>query len=151
MTQQTETMPADSPFSSWRPHHIGIRVPDFDAAVAWYEGNLGFRLVGRVTYGTTNFGMLALAGDDSFCLELLANPDGMQRPAYADLPGSHNLMGWHHISFSTPDLAASIDALKSKGIVMVSDPMDVPALSVRFAFFADPWGNLFELAQPLDP
>jgi hypothetical protein len=33
-----------SPFASWKVEHLGIRVPDFDAAVAWHTEKLEFRL-----------------------------------------------------------------------------------------------------------
>ena len=32
---------------------------------------------------------------------------------------------------------------------MLSEPHDVPQLSLRVAFFADPWGDLFELVQAM--
>ena len=43
-------------------------------------------------------------------------------------------------------LACGIE-LKRRGVTIVSEPVDVPNISRRFAFFADPWGNLFELTQ----
>ena len=39
------TSKTSSPFASWRPSHAGIRVPNFDEAVAWYTTTLDFRLL----------------------------------------------------------------------------------------------------------
>ena len=142
--------PTTSPFQSWKGEHAGIRVPDFDAAVTWYTEKLDFRLTRSSVLGASTFGFLSPAGDDGFGLELLANPNGAERPAYTDLGGSHNQMGWHHICFRTDDVAAGIDELRRRGVQIVSEPFDVAAFGIRFAFFADPWGNLFELLQTVE-
>jgi glyoxylase I family protein len=42
-----------------------------------------------------------------------------------------------------------VTALRQRGVRIVSEPGDVPPLGLRFAFFCDPWGNLFELLEPL--
>jgi catechol 2,3-dioxygenase-like lactoylglutathione lyase family enzyme len=139
-----------SPFLSWRGEHAGIRVPDFDAAVAWYSDKLDFRLTRSSVVGPTSFGFMSPAADDSFNIELLANPSGAERPSYDDLGGSHNLMGWHHLCFRVDDVSAGIEELKRRGVSIVSPPFDVAAFGIRFAFFADPWGNLFELVQNID-
>jgi glyoxylase I family protein len=34
-------------------------------------------------------------------------------------------------------------------VVIVSEPHDVAVMGIRLAFFADPWGNLFEVIQSL--
>lgn len=139
-----------SPFQSWKGQHAGIRVPNFDSAVAWYAEKLDFRLTRSSSMGATSFGFLSPAADDSFGLELLANPEAAERPPYEDLGGSHNLMGWHHICFGVDDVVAGIAELERRGVKIVSAPFDVHAFSVRFAFFADPWGNLFELVQHIN-
>ncbi|GAX56257.1 hypothetical protein SO3561_07824 [Streptomyces olivochromogenes] len=40
-----------SPFSSFHGHHVGIRVPDYDAAKAWYTEKLDFRVLQEWPYG----------------------------------------------------------------------------------------------------
>jgi glyoxylase I family protein len=35
----------DSPFASLRGHHVGIRVPDYEAALTWYTQKLDFRVL----------------------------------------------------------------------------------------------------------
>ena len=42
-----------------------------------------------------------------------------------------------------------IDELKRRGVTIVSQPHDVAAMGLRVAFFADPWGNLFEVIQSI--
>jgi hypothetical protein len=45
---------------------------------------------------------------------------------------------------------ATIATLRSRGVVLVTEPFVLPAISRKLAFFADPFGNLIELAEVLD-
>lgn len=63
-----------SPFASWKVDHAGIRVPDFDTAIAWYTETLDFRLRKHVSFAGLTFAFLSPASDDSFIFELLAGP-----------------------------------------------------------------------------
>jgi glyoxylase I family protein len=44
---------------------------------------------------------------------------------------------------------AAIEYLKKQSVTIVSQPHDVAAMGLRVAFFADPWGNYFEVTQLL--
>jgi catechol 2,3-dioxygenase-like lactoylglutathione lyase family enzyme len=68
------TPPASSPLASFKINHAAIRVPDFDAAVAWYADKLDFRSKQTVSVAGLSFGFLYPAGDDSFHFELMAPP-----------------------------------------------------------------------------
>jgi catechol 2,3-dioxygenase-like lactoylglutathione lyase family enzyme len=138
---------ASSPLDSLKINHAAIRVPDFDTAVAWYADKLDFRLKQRVSVAGLSFGFLYPAGDDSFHFELMAGPGAAKRPAYADLHDSYEMSGWHHPGFSVDSVDTVIDELKHRDVTIVSEPHDVPAMGLRVAFFADPWGNLFEVIQ----
>jgi glyoxylase I family protein len=89
------------------------------------------------------------AGDDSFHFELIAGPGAAVRPAYKDLHDSYNRSGWHHPGFSVDSVDAAVDELKRRHVTIASEPHDVPANCLRVAFFADPWGDLFEVIQSL--
>jgi catechol 2,3-dioxygenase-like lactoylglutathione lyase family enzyme len=143
---QTDTHPS-SPFASWRGDHVGIRVPDFDAAAAWYTGTLDFRVTHTMPLGEKTLAFLSPPNDDSFRIEFIAGPGCADRPDYAQLADTHAVGGWHHFCLRVADVDASIAELTRRGVRIVSAPRDVPALGVRFAFFSDPWGNLIELAQ----
>lgn len=134
-----------SPFASCRVHHAGIRVPDFDAAIKWYTEVLDFRLLNFLPIRDLTFGFIAPAADDTFRIEILAGPGAAVRPPYENLPGSYNMAGWHHLGIRVEDVDAAIHELKSRNVKIVSEPHDVPAMGLRVAFFADPWGNLLEV------
>ncbi len=48
-----------------------------------------------------------------------------------------------------PDRLKAVFCLSVPYVPRVSEPHDVAAIGLRVAFFADPWGNLFEVIQPL--
>ncbi len=138
-----------SPLASLKINHTAIRVPDFDTAIAWYAEKLGFQLKKSGSVAGLSFGFLYPAGDDNFHFELMAGPGATQRPPYKDLHDSYNMSGWHHPGFSVDSVDAVIDELKRRGVTIASEPHDVAAMGLRVAFFADPWGNLFEVIQSI--
>ncbi|MGV1760874.1 VOC family protein [Rhizobium sp. A22-96] len=137
-----------SPFASWKVDHAGIRVPDFDAAIAWYTTKLDFRLVKSAVVGNLTFGFVSPATDDSFSFEIMAGPDATDRPAYSDFRDSYTLSGWHHLGIRVDDVDAAVEELKRRDVKIISEPHDVPVLRLRLAFFCDPWGNLLEVIAP---
>jgi catechol 2,3-dioxygenase-like lactoylglutathione lyase family enzyme len=145
----SQTAGTPSPFASWKGDHAGIRVPDFDAAVAWYTQKLDFRLTQSCIVGELTFAFLAPAFDDHFSVELLAGPGADKRPPYDDLRASFRLSGWHHVCFRVDSVDDAIEALRHRGVAIVSEPHDVIPMGRRVAFFADPWGNLLEVTQPI--
>ncbi len=147
-TSSTPPKPS-SPFASWRGDHVGIRVPDFDAAAAWYTGTLDFRITHTMALGEKTLAFLSPAADDSFRIEFIAGPGCAERPTYPQLADTHALGGWHHLCMRVDDVDTAIEELGRRGVRIVSEARDVPGLGLRFAFFSDPWGNLIELTQPL--
>ena len=144
--------PADntsSPFASWRADHCGIRVPDFDEAIAWYTDTLDFRLLRSVSIGNLTFGFVAPAADDTFSFEIMGGPGAASRPPYENLHESYDLAGWHHVGIRVENVDNAVDELKRRGVKIVSEPHDVAVMGLRLAFFADPWGNLLEVIQSI--
>jgi catechol 2,3-dioxygenase-like lactoylglutathione lyase family enzyme len=140
---------ASSPLASLKINHVAIRVPDFDTAIAWYAEKLDFRSRQSVSLAGLTFAFLYPAADDSFHFELLAGPGAAERPAYKDLHDSYKMSGWHHPGFRVESVDDVIDELKRRNVTIASEPHDVAAIGLRVAFFADPWGNLFEVIQSI--
>jgi glyoxylase I family protein len=146
----TASPASSSPFASWKFEHAAIRVPDFDAAVAWYSDKLDFRLIKSSPLGDKVYGFLiAPAVDAAFTVEFVAGSGADNRPAYDSLGSSLKLLGLHHLGFRVDSVDEAIAELNRRSVRIVSEPHDVPNLSLRVAFFADPWGNLFEIIQEL--
>src|SRR5262249_31806028 len=127
----------------------GVRVPDINEATTWYTEKLDFRIVQRWPYGDLQLAYMTPAADSTFTLELLAGPGAVERKPYADLTASLNLAGWHHICFMVESVVTIVDELRRRGVTIVTEPFDLPIINRKLAFFSDPWGNLFELAQVL--
>jgi len=59
------------------------------------------------------------------------------------------LAGYHHICLSVQNVDDAVAELRRRDVKIVTEPFNLPAINRRLAFFADPWGNLFELAEVL--
>ena len=138
-----------SPFTSMKGDHVAVRVPDIDAALAWYTEKLDFRVVIRWPYGDLQLAYVAPPVDSTFKIELIAGPGAAARPPYRDLGDSLGASGWHHVCFMVDSVDATVGELRRRGVKIVQEPFDLPDISRRLAFFADPWSNLLELAQIL--
>lgn len=139
-----------SPFADWRAHHVAFRTPDYVAARDWYVSALDFRVIAEWDYGDIRLAFLAPPGDDGFYIELFG--DGSPAPCEArpwiDLNDSLKYRGFHHVCFSVADVDGTVARLMERGARIVLEPVDIAAINRRIAFFADPFGNLVELAGP---
>lgn len=138
-----------SPFSTMRGAHVAVRVPDFEASKKWYMEKLDFRVVHEWPFGDLQLAYLAPPNDDNFWVELLAGGNPAPAPDYSDLNESLHPAGYHHFCIDVANVDATLAELKRRGVTLVGEPFDLPAIGKRLGFFADPWGNLIELAELL--
>ena len=75
------------------------------------------------------------------------NPVGGLHPA--DLGDSLKYRGYHHFCLSVASVDATVAKARKRGVVIVTEPFVLPAISRSLAFFANPFGNLVELAELL--
>lgn len=138
-----------SVFGDMRGHHVAVRVTDFDIARNWYIEKLDFRVVHEWPYADEQLAYLASANDDHFMIELLGGgePLPLDAPAYTDLGDSLRYAGYHHYCINVNDIEATVAALRARGVTIVTEPFFLDAISRKLAFFADPFGNLIELAE----
>jgi catechol 2,3-dioxygenase-like lactoylglutathione lyase family enzyme len=141
----------DSAFADIKGHHVALRVADFDAARRWYVEKLDFRVVYEWPYTDQRLAYVAPPDDDHFWVELLGDgsPAPAQKPGYSDLGDSLNYAGYHHFCLTVNDIDATVAELRRRGVTIVTEPFTLDVISRKLAFFADPWGNLIELAQIL--
>ncbi|GGX59639.1 hypothetical protein GCM10010358_12670 [Streptomyces minutiscleroticus] len=148
-------MPADppknpaSPFASFRGHHVGVRVPDHEAARSWYTEKLDFRVVQEWPYGELRLACLSPAADDDFHLELLAGPVPHPNEVLDDLGAGLGHGGYQHLCLHVDDVDKACAELAARGVDLVGEPFEIEEISRRLAFFRDPWGNMIELSQRL--
>lgn len=140
-----------SPFADMRAHHVAVRAPSLAEAKDFYVGKLDFRVVAEWDYADEHLAYLAPPTDDHFYVEVLGGgntPPKEVRP-YMDLGDSLKYRGYHHFCLNVASVDETIAKLRARGVRMVTAPFVLPAISRRLAFFADPFGNLVELAEVL--
>jgi lactoylglutathione lyase/glyoxylase I family protein len=55
----------------------------------------------------------------------------------------------NHVCIQVANVDDSLAELRRRGVTIMGEPFELAAIDSRLAFFADPFGNLFELKQPL--
>jgi lactoylglutathione lyase/glyoxylase I family protein len=141
---------ADHPFTSWVGHHAAIRVPDYDASKAWFVNQLGWRVMQEWRYGSLQLAYLAPLGGDDFHVEILGGPGAATQPTWDSVDASLTQNGLNHVCIQVTSVDDSLGELRRRGVTIIGEPFELEAISSRLAFFADPFGNLFELKQALN-
>ena len=136
-------------FQSWRGHHAAIRVPDYEVSVRWFVDQLGWRVTNEWMYGDLQRAYSAPPGDDRFHVEILAGPGAAPQPVFDTVDDSLTRNGLNHVCIQVESVDESLEALRRRDVRIVGEPFELEAINSRLAFFADPFGNLFELKQAL--
>ena len=140
-----------SPFADMKGHHVAIRTPDLKTALAWYVEKLDFRVIHEWPYADEELAYVAPPTDDHFYVEVLGGgePAPQDVRPYSDLGDSLKYAGYHHFCLNVESVDQTVAHLRERGVLIVTEPFELPAISRRLAFFADPFGNLIELAEVL--
>ena len=140
-----------SPLADVSGNHVGLRVPDYEAAKKWWIEKLDFRVIHEWPYADEKLAYLAPANDNSFWVEILAGGKLKPQPAYKDLAESLENPGLHHICIHVKNIEKTLGELKKRGVTVVGDVFFLEAITRKLAFIADPWGNLIELSEVVSP
>ncbi|MGW4331151.1 methylmalonyl-CoA epimerase [Nocardia sp. CY41] len=131
--------------------HVGIAVPDLDAAVAWYAENLGMVETHREVNEAQGVheAMLSLPGapDRATALQLLAPLDAESTIAkFIDRSGP----GLQQLAYRVTDIEAVSAHLRAKGLRLLYEaPRHGTADSrINFIHPKDAGGVLIELVEP---
>jgi catechol 2,3-dioxygenase-like lactoylglutathione lyase family enzyme len=130
-------------------HSIGLMaivVRDYDEALSFYVGILGFRLIEDTPVPAQNKRWVVIApeGSDSTRL-LLARALGDEQSSRV----GNQTGGRVFVFLYTDDFWRDFRAYKAKGVVFVREPVEEPYGTV--AVFKDLYGNLWDLLQPRTP
>lgn len=132
---------------SLRGVHVGLRVAERDAAVAWYRDKLDMHETRAFDLNGMTFTEMALPGDPTFRIELVSGPGASGGPENDDLFASFGSHGWHHLGLWVDDVDAAVETLRTRGVAVTLEPTDNDHWKVRVAFVVDPWSNVIELLQ----
>lgn len=151
-----------------RLDHVGLTVPDLEAALEFYSALLEAKEIFRL--GPFDSRELPAVGgldwsaayvnvsDARFTLAMLETPSGSRvelfqydRPTdrVPDPPRNCDV-GGHHIAFKVTDLDAAVALGSQLGLRFMAGPIaieDGPAAGQRIIYSLDPWGNQLELVE----
>jgi catechol 2,3-dioxygenase-like lactoylglutathione lyase family enzyme len=141
--------------------HIGLTVPDLQAAIRFFVDVIGCQLV--TTFGpfrddegpfmsdTLNVHPRAVIEQIALLrcgmgssIELFQYSAPVQR---ADPPMNSDI-GGHHLAFYVDDMTAAVDYLKANGVRMLAGPLSItegPVAGQTINYFLAPWGLQLEL------
>ncbi|WP_414690423.1 methylmalonyl-CoA epimerase [Nocardioides sp.] len=128
--------------------HVGVAVPDLDAAIAFYEDTYGMRLVHQEVNEEQGVREAMMAvGDSGSCIQLLAPLTGESTIAkFLDRSGP----GMQQLAYRVADLDVVSATLRERGLRLLYDePRRGTAGSrVNFIHPKDAGGVLVELVEP---
>jgi len=130
--------------------HVGVAVPDLDAAIAFYRDTYGMRLVHEETNEEQGVREAMMAvGDSGSCVQLLAPLTPQSTIAtFLDRSGP----GVQQVAYRVEDIVAVSATLRERGMRMLYDePRRGTAGSrINFVHPKDAGGILVELVQPAE-
>lgn len=118
---------------------ISLIVPDYDVAIAFYCGKLGFRLIEDLDQGTKRWVTVQPPGGGTRIV--LAQAEGQEQTAAIGKQGAGRV--W--LFLQTDDFARDHAAMLASGIVFEEAPRHEPYGTV--AVWRDDFGNRWDLIQ----
>jgi catechol 2,3-dioxygenase-like lactoylglutathione lyase family enzyme len=134
--------------------HVSLNVRDFEAALAWYQGRLGFRV--EVAWRVAALGgkRLAYLRLNDTVLELVeADAGGASLPEAMTFPEHFARTGYGHLCFRVDSVDAVLAALADGGVPTFvraeTYDLDGTPWRRRVGFVKDMEGNVLEFGEPL--
>ena len=125
---------------------VTLVVPDYEPAIAFYVGVLGFTVAEDIPVPEQQKRWVVLAppgrGGSRLLLGRASAPE--QSARIGDQTG-----GRVFLFLYTDDFQRDYAAYRARGVIFVRPPMEAPYGTV--AVFRDPWGNLWDLVEPAEP
>jgi glyoxylase I family protein len=131
-----------------RFHHVSLSVADLAAQEAWYGGALGLTHVDeRLELPEAGVRTVVLSSADGLRVEFVQRP-GSSPAAYSDPFAATAVQTFTHLALQVPDLDTAFARLTGEcGAAPVSPPAPGVTQGMRYAYVADPEGNLLELIE----
>ncbi|CDX04186.1 Glyoxalase protein [Desulfitobacterium hafniense] len=148
------------------PHvvaHIGLTVPDIEAAVQWYTEMFGFSILLPPSYSAVGEGHNGDIGADIYGADFRANKMAMLgtgngvglelfefvEPSTKNYPLEYTPWkpGYFHFAVMAPDVEGMAQKIIERGGTRISKRWDIAPgiLPYQLCYVKDPWGNVIEL------
>jgi lactoylglutathione lyase len=125
--------------------HVGLSVADLEAAEAFYTTAFGFARQLAFELSPHPIRGVMLTHPEGFRLELFEHSASVAGLQAATPVEAHATRGFNHFALRSGDIDGVWERAIEAGGSEVMPPADSPEPGVRFAFLADPEGNLVEL------
>jgi catechol 2,3-dioxygenase-like lactoylglutathione lyase family enzyme len=130
-----------------RVDHVGLSVGDLDAACEFYSRAFGFTRQLEFELPPHPIRGVMLRHDSGMRLELFERAGSAAGIQGATPIEALATRGYGHFALAAPDIDVVFAAALEAGATAVFEPAPSPEPGVRFAFLADPEGNLVELVE----
>ena len=120
---------------------VTVGVADYDEAIAWYTGKLGFQLLQDVDQGHKRWVVVGPAEGGGAALLLARASDEAQRSRIGNQTGGRVGFFLH-----TDDFHRDHAAMLTAGVQFLEAPREEPYATV--AVFRDLYGNTWDLLEP---
>ncbi len=120
---------------------VTVVVADYDEAIAWYTGKLGFQLLQDVDQGHKRWVVVGPAEGGGAALLLARASDEVQRSRIGNQTGGRVGFFLH-----TDDFHRDHAAMLATGVQFLEAPREEPYATV--AVFRDLYGNTWDLLEP---
>ncbi|MFJ4189236.1 VOC family protein [Kitasatospora sp. NPDC089509] len=137
---------------SARFHHVSLSVADLSAQEAWYGSAFELtRVDERLELPEAGVRTVVLSNASGLRVEFVQRP-GSSPVAPADPFTATAVQTFTHLALQVPDLDAAFARLTGEcGAAPVSPPGPGVTAGMRYAYVADPEGNLLELIETSRP
>ena len=126
--------------------HVAIRAVDYAGTVAWYREKLDFTVDQECPFGDMQ---LAYLTNGTAKIEILGGSAAEPRATVDSLDDSFGVEGYHHIGLNVADVDATLAELRSRGVEVFGDAIDIEAIGRRVGLIKDNNDNIIEFASPL--
>jgi lactoylglutathione lyase len=126
--------------------HVGLSVGSVESAAAFYGEAFGFEHEFAFDLPGGIHGLMLLHPSGAR-LELFEHPEGEGGLQGAAPIESLRTRGYGHFAWGTDDIEAVYERALLAGASSLVEPSQSPEPGVKFAFVADPEGNLVELLE----
>jgi catechol 2,3-dioxygenase-like lactoylglutathione lyase family enzyme len=140
--------PADRPLQSATLSHFGLSVGDLDAMAAFYA-RLGFDAIARSDFAPAPVRLALVRNQAGITLELTSHRDSAPAAPAASAMEAAKQRGVFQYALRVTRLEQAVAVSVAAGARLLSAPAANSSGEYRFAYIADPEGNLIEFMSPL--
>jgi catechol 2,3-dioxygenase-like lactoylglutathione lyase family enzyme len=145
MTTSTEDAAEQPVRQQVRFDHVGISVPDLEAATKWYCDTLYLTPAPGFAVKGTDLRGIMLLHESGYRIELLHRASAGPGLAPDSPLSAAATWGFGHMCLSVENVDAEFERLIAAGATVRMPPSPSPRPGARVSFVADPYGNLIEL------